>query len=68
MPPSHLRGQVYSVRMVVRPCGATRQHLWKVRLFWCEDNNADLMRVQPHYYRVQVQSYHRLGEVTRRSS
>ncbi len=45
---------------------ATAQSTNYVRRFW--RFNVDLMHVQPHFYCVrQVEPYHRLGEVDRRS-
>ncbi len=39
------------------------------RHFWSEDNNVSLMHGQPHYYRArQVEPYHWLDTVARRSS
>ncbi len=36
-----------------------------IRVTVCEDNNVDLMRVQPHYFRMQqVEPCHRFSEVS----
>ncbi len=70
-----------STCMVVSPCGMDRaeamasfwmqNHASKDRLVLKhqEDNDVDLMCVQPHFYRVwQVGPCHLLGEVVRRFS
>ncbi len=47
----------------------TAQTPISVRRYRRDDNNVDLIRVQPHYYRVrQVEPCRRLGEVARRLS
>ncbi len=57
----HLLRLLFPVKEIVSPTATrTEQHSWRhprwkiLRRFWCEDNNAALTHMQPHYYRLRA--------------